>query len=195
MILAVLGATRNHLSSRIWTAGLYIFADLVNAVFEVQPYLCASFKLLAEEEKCVTLMKTISPLHVTRCQLESKFSWPRAHCYSRDGSAAPAALLVFALSPVLMHCSSVSIHGTSTKDLIFGEESDFYQFSCFHILSSCRKTTASESSAQAELDTGWWVACSSGHAWPLGTEEQPELPHPHPEPSVLSETTWFRYVL
>lgn len=85
-------------------------------------------------------MKRISLLHATRCQLESEFSWLWVQRYSGDGSRSPAALVVFGPSPVLTHGSSVSVHGTSTKDLVFGEESVLYRFSCFQVSSSCRKT-------------------------------------------------------
>lgn len=85
-------------------------------------------------------MKRISLLHATHCQLESEFSWLWVQRYSRDSSGSPAALVVFGPSPVLTHGSSVSIHRTSTKDLVFGEESDLHQFSCFQVSISCRKT-------------------------------------------------------
>lgn len=66
-----------------------------------------------------------------------------------------------------MHCSSVGMHGASTKAPISGEESDFYQLSYFQVSSLCGKTTVSESLAQPELYGGWWGPLSSSQAWSL----------------------------
>lgn len=111
-------------------------------------------------KKHVTLMKRISLLHATHCQLESEFSWLWVQRYSRDSSGSPAALVVFGPSPVLTPGSPVSIHRTSTKYLVFGEESDF----CTSlVVSRFRAHAGKHSLAQVELSIIWQGTCSSSH--------------------------------
>lgn len=123
--LQIQGLPETHLSSRVLTIGFYTYTHQVNKLFEVQTCLCATFILWVEKAKACNI---------------NEDNFPASRCLQ-------PALLVFIPNSILMRC----FPGTPAKDLVSGEESDFYQLGCFQVLNSYRRMNMSESPAHADL--------------------------------------------